>query len=61
MGKKGGTRTYIEAGESRERDLRPDRKRKDKGKRKEMTMRQIAGVSELLKKLRQDLRMSYPR
>ena len=60
-GKKGGTKAYIESGDGAERDARSDKKRKDKVRRKEMTMRQLAGVSELLKKLRQDLRMSYPR
>ena len=60
-GKKGGTKAYIESGDGLEKDGKADRKRREKARRKEMTMRQLAGVSELLKKLRQDLRMSYPR
>ncbi|XP_037073958.1 uncharacterized protein LOC119095188 [Pollicipes pollicipes] len=63
-GRKGGTRQYIEGREGPERHGQRDRKRRDskaeRAARQEMGMRQFANVSDLLKKLRQDLRMSYP-
>ena len=65
FGKKGATKLYIEGSEVREKEGKKEKKKKDnkseRSGKQEMSMRQFSNVSELLKKLRQDLKLSFPR
>ena len=65
FGKKGGTKLYIDGSDVKEKESKKDKKKKDnkaeRSGKQEMSMRQFSNVSELLKKLRQDLKLSFPR
>ncbi|XP_043188895.1 uncharacterized protein LOC122363544 isoform X2 [Amphibalanus amphitrite] len=64
FGKKGGTKLYIEGSEVKEKEGKKEKKKKDnkseRSSKQEMSMRQFSNVSELLKKLKQDLKLSFP-